>query len=135
MSTSIGRPMFESIEQFKAAAEFFPKGRIIPQRILKGPRRIKHLWTFGSDSWALPTDAGYVVVAESSRGGCLIRVMDSLMRVGDCAMQGSPYTSGITRFIGDEGSEGSQLKLVNEAVAAARAGRELPGADQMRHDQ
>ena len=53
---------FSSLEEFKKQAEFFPAGKIIPQRILKGPRRIKHLCNFSYDSYAVRTNGGYIVL-------------------------------------------------------------------------
>lgn len=56
------QPAFASLDEFKARAEFFQMGKIIPQRIVCGPRKYKHNIVFGSDTWAMYTPKGYVMV-------------------------------------------------------------------------
>lgn len=72
--------MFKTIDQFKQAAQFFPNGRIIPQRIFKADRKIKHKITFAGNSWALPTPNGYVVAVDvkSSCPSSVMQKMDEL---------------------------------------------------------
>ena len=53
---------YSSLDEFKKRAEFFPAGKIIPQRILKGIRQIKHLCKFTYDSYAVRTKNGYIVL-------------------------------------------------------------------------
>lgn len=77
-----------TINDFKARAEFFPAGRIIPQRILKGPRKIKCRVRFGGNSWALPTECGYVIACDAGESGSAI----SIHRVSNCALFAAPYT-------------------------------------------
>lgn len=57
---------FSSIEDFMNRSEFFPKGKIIPQRILKGPRKLKHLIKFSYDSHVLRTESGYIILIDNS---------------------------------------------------------------------
>jgi hypothetical protein len=82
---------FESLKEFKSAAEFFPSGRIIPQRILKSNRKHKSKIVFGSDSWFIPTPAGYI-------GACDTQLeSDYLVLIKfrfDGVIVGSPYVAG-----------------------------------------
>lgn len=67
--------MFQTLDEFKAVAEFFPKGRIIPQRIMKERRKVKHLIVFGSGAFALPTPRGYVIYSlAEEEGGAAITI-------------------------------------------------------------
>lgn len=52
----------KSIEDFQRRAEFFPAGRIVPQRILKGRRKCKSRVKFGGSCYALPTPLGYFLL-------------------------------------------------------------------------
>lgn len=94
---------FATIEQFKEAAEFFPAGRIVPQRILKGPRRYKHKVKFGSDSWALPTPRGYLVAQDAGRCALYIGMGNRFQIYGKSyklTLDGSPYVpNGGTNFV------------------------------------
>lgn len=115
---------FVSMEQFKAAAEFFPKGRIIPQRILKGPRKVKHLWLFGGDAWAIPTPNGYVVAVDTEGDGSVIRgklqrnlVYGAKSKPRTYTLQGSAYaTNGDTAFVGNIGGDDAWLASLNETI-------------------
>lgn len=68
----------KTIEQYKAAAIYFPPGRIVPnwiQRIVKGHKRNKRGFTFGAPVWVLPCGDRMVIFgATDLPGGCLIRV-------------------------------------------------------------
>lgn len=109
---------FTSMQEFKDSAEFFPKGRIPPQRIFKGPRRWKYLIKFGGDAWAISTKNGYVVAVDSEGGGCAMRI-DAPKRgrkTGKISIQGSPYTpGGSTMFVGNQDGEEKQLSAINAA--------------------
>jgi hypothetical protein len=91
---------FKSIEEIKVKGEFFPKGRIIPKRILSTrPRSKAHLVTFGADSWAFPTPLGYAIFThiEPDSGDCSVR-----LRCNNAEINGSPYTvPGATSFYND----------------------------------
>jgi hypothetical protein len=103
---------YQTLDEFKAVAEFFPRGRIIPQRIFKGPRKIKSRVTFGSDSWALPTETGYVVIADCwSQTDAPVKIRN----VRNAKFYGSPYTpGGETNWIGSfGGNEIQQLVKLN----------------------
>lgn len=70
--------MYQTLDQFKAACKFFPKGRIVPQHVLKGAKKLKHKVTFGSDCWLLYTPKGHFFFADTKSGGtdsCFIRIM------------------------------------------------------------
>lgn len=119
---------FKTIDQFKSRAEFFPKGRIIPQRIFKAPRKLKHLLVFGGDAWALPTPNGYVITIDSEGGGCAILVKQPKgsirAKLPSYTVQGSPYTSlGITTLIGNNLGDEAQLDELNKAINSAALAR------------
>lgn len=80
---------FKTLDQFKAAAQFFPAGRIIPQRILKGPRKVKHWVRFGSDSWALPTPKGYLIAFDTTSRPPVPKINRSPFT--NVTFTGSPY--------------------------------------------
>lgn len=126
---------FSTIDQFKAAAKFFPKGRIIPQRILKGPRKSKHLFRFGGDAWAIPSPTGYVVAVDSEGGGSAVRIEQPRARLTYPArhctnmnahaktytLQGSPYVkNGSTRLIGNQLGDQAWLDCLNKAMQEGR---------------
>ncbi len=95
------RKPFKSLEEIKLAGEFIPKGKIIPQRILKSPRKISSLIVAGSNQWAIPTPNGYVVFVENHDAE-----FDSVIRVKRLVpnltnLNGSPYSSGGTSWQGN----------------------------------
>jgi hypothetical protein len=107
---------FESIEQFKIAAEFFRKGSIIPRRILKTKKKFQHKLTFGSDSWVLPTESGYLVAIDQTMiTNYVIRFKPGLRNASVIA---SPYTkNGITKFIGNFNKTDEQwLEFINKKL-------------------
>lgn len=93
---------FSSMEDFMNRSEFFPKGKIIPQRILKGPRKLKHLIKFSYDSHVLRTESGYIILIDNSSDPHESQqTFDSGLpkhkRVGKdtvVVMKGSAYTPG-----------------------------------------
>lgn len=68
----------KTIEQYKAAAIYFPPGRIVPnwiQRIVKGHKRNKRGFTFGAPVWVLPCGDRMVIFgATDLPGSCLMRI-------------------------------------------------------------
>lgn len=62
------------IDEFKARATFYPKGRIVPQRIAKGHRKTKHLVTFGSDTWFMYSPQGWILFCDTKNEYSLIRL-------------------------------------------------------------
>ena len=68
----------KTIEQYKAAAIYFPPGRIVPnwiQRIVKGHKRNKRGFTFGAPVWVLPSGDRVVIFgATDLPGACLMRI-------------------------------------------------------------
>ena len=85
----------DEFEKLKRRAEFFKKGTIIPQRILRGPRKQKHGMTFGSDSYAIPTGAGYLIIVLCGEKGSAV-VMSQWVR--NALFRGSPHTKGGNTF-------------------------------------
>ena len=91
---------FSSMEDFMSRSAFFPKGRIIPQRILKSPRKLKHMFKFSYDSHVLGTEAGYILLIDNSSErhesrGTLNNGLPRHKRVGEdtvVVMKGSAYT-------------------------------------------
>lgn len=106
--TSIQKhPAFASLEEFKARAEFFQMGRIIPQRIVCGPRKIKHNVVFGSDTWAMYTPRGYVMVLA---GGDRHRSAIEILRITN----GTFFSrNGGTHWFGPIDGEHVQLEALN----------------------
>lgn len=90
---------FDNIDDVKAACEFFPKGRIIPQRILHvQKRKYRCRKFFGSDSWAMPTPSGYIVLVDCNKSGSAIH----LRSIKNSTIKGSVYTTnGETVWIGN----------------------------------
>ena len=93
--------VMKEFESLLSRARFYRRGAIIPQKVLRGPKRKKqHQLTFGSDSWVLPTKTGYLVV-------CATGVNTSAIRLGrgfpTGTYIGSPYhPDGDTHWIGDK---------------------------------
>lgn len=85
----------DELEKLKRRTEFFKKGAIIPQRILRGPRKQKHGMVFGSDSYAVPTGAGYLIIVLCGEKGSTI-VMSQWVR--NARFRGSPHTKGGSTF-------------------------------------
>ena len=88
------------LRELKSRVEFYPAGRIVPQRVLKGPRKQKHRVVFDSNSWLVPTVGGYVVLVDCGANGAALRVRSSLCNV---CLEGSPYSNGATRWVGNAG--------------------------------
>ena len=88
------------LRDLKSRVEFYPAGRIVPQRVLKGPRKQKHRVVFGSNSWLVPTVGGYVVLVDWEANGAALRFRSNLR---NAYLQGSPYSVGGTHWIGNTG--------------------------------
>lgn len=86
------------LRELKSRVEFYPAGRIVPQRVLKGPRKQKHRVVFGSNSWLVPTVGGYVVLVDCGINGAALRLHPNLR---NACLQGSPYSVGDTHWIGN----------------------------------
>lgn len=85
-----------SLSELKARSEFYKKGSIIPQRVLKTERKKKHHVTFGSDTWLVPTKSGYMCICDTGEHGSAIK-LTSLKNVNLIC---SPY-SGVTYWVGN----------------------------------
>ena len=85
-----------TLSELKARNEFYKKGSIIPQRVLKTERKKKHHVTFGSDTWVVPTNSGYLCICDTGDHGSAI----NLTGLKNAHLQGSPY-GGSTRWIGN----------------------------------
>lgn len=57
--------MFNSLQEFKERSEFFKAGSIVPQRVLKGPRKVKHRVKFLCDVWRFSHSDKYVIYAHA----------------------------------------------------------------------
>ncbi|AVX37804.1 hypothetical protein [Yersinia massiliensis] len=91
-----------TVTELKSRGEFFKKGSIIPQRILKGRRKAKHFVVFGCDSWVIPAPMGYVVMVNSAYADCAIRLRGPRKNCKQLILRGSPYSpKGITKWIGN----------------------------------
>lgn len=88
------------LRELKSRVEFYPAGRIVPQRVLKGPRKQKHRVVFGSNSWLVPTVGGYVVLVDCGADGAALRFHSNLR---NAYLQGSSYSVGGTHWIGNTG--------------------------------
>lgn len=58
--------MFETLQQFKDRCEFFKAGSIVPQRVLKGPRKVKHRVKFLHNTWRFNAGNKYVVFIQNT---------------------------------------------------------------------
>lgn len=107
--------MFKTIDDFKSAAEFFPAGRIIPQRILKGPRKYKSRVKFECDCWAITTHRGYFIAADARSTGFIF----SINHVKNAKFRGSPYfTNGETRWCWNKDiTDDAWIRHINNALA------------------
>lgn len=113
---------FASIEQFKERAQFFPKGRIIPARILKvvrGKKKHAYCVTFNSDSWAMPVNGAYVLACDARHEGSAIRLRDPLtLATKEVIFRGSPYSKDATAWLGNFGvTDAEWLKSINTELA------------------
>lgn len=86
----------KSISELKARNEFYKKGSIIPQRVLKTERKKKHHVTFGSDTWLVPTRSGYLCICDTGKHGSAINITG----LKNAHLQGSPY-GGSTQWVGN----------------------------------
>ena len=97
-------------------AEFFKKGSIIPQRILRGPRNIKHMIRFGSDSYVLPSKRGYVIacMTKESTGGCCVLLAGNLYRHRNIMLTGSVYhKDSVSYWVDSDQGRDEQIRLLN----------------------
>jgi hypothetical protein len=123
----------ETLARLKESAEFFPAGRIIPQRIMKGQRKFKRLVIFDADTWVLNSNGGYVCMADTRNGDCAMRILNDRAKSGNVSfttkskyrprksekmvLRGSPYhVNGSTCFCGNSGITDEQW--VSNTLAA-----------------
>jgi len=107
---------FNSIEDIQRRGEFFKRGQIIPQRILKcNKRRHAHRKVFGSNSYAIPVNGGYLVACfHSDDNSSAIRI---LLGMKSCLVLGSPYGMRGTWWVGNyQLSDDDFIKLLNETL-------------------
>lgn len=83
-----------SLSELKARNEFYKKGSIIPQRVLKAERKKKHHVTFCSDTWLVPTKSGYLCICNTGEHGSVINITG----LKNAHLQGSPY-GGSTQWV------------------------------------
>ena len=82
------------LDQLKQRAEFFPRGKVIPNRVLKCPvRKMRHNVTFGADPWVIPCPTGYVCFSHYEPGNSCIHI-DGDWGAATREFFGSPYHKG-----------------------------------------
>lgn len=86
-----------TLSELKARNEFYKKGSIIPQRVLKAERKKKHHVKFGSDTWVVPTKSGYLCICDTGEYGSAVKLSYKLKNAN---MVGSPYC-GTTYWLGN----------------------------------
>lgn len=91
------------LEQLKKRAEFFPRGKIVPNRILKcSLKRLRHNVRFGADTWAIQGPDGYVCFSHYEPGNACVKVHGTNWPDITVNLQGSPYhKGGSTHWIQD----------------------------------
>lgn len=90
------------LEQLKQRAEFFPRGKIIPARVLKCmTKRFRHNVRFGADTWVIPGPDGYVCFSHYEEGNSCVKITGKWWG-GSHHLDGSPYhKNGYTHWIQD----------------------------------
>lgn len=86
-----------TLSGLKARNEFYKKGSIIPQRVLKTERKKKHHVMFGSDTWIVPTKSGYLCICDTGEHCSAVKFSHKLK---NAHLVGSPY-GGTTHWIGN----------------------------------
>ena len=86
-----------TLSELKSRNEFYKKGSIVPQRVLKTERKKKHYVLFGSDTWIVPTKSGYLCICDTGEDGSALKFSHKLK---NATMVGSPY-GGSTRLVGN----------------------------------
>lgn len=106
----------QTIDDIKSRAKFFKAGSIIPRNILKCSRRkYQHIARFGSDTWAIPGETGWVCIQHHSEGSSAIKFVRG--QRGDLVFSGSPYQSGDSHWECDfQRSEKDFLSAVIERL-------------------
>lgn len=99
----------QRLDSLKARVEFYRKGSIVPQRVLNSDRRKKHLVTFGSNCWLVPTKSGYLVLVDCGENGSALRLGRNLR---NAHLQGSPYSSGGTLWLGNARMSAEEYSLL-----------------------
>ena len=128
---------FNSIEEIKSNAEFIPKGRIYPARIVKcSKRKFQHCMSARSNQYAIPTKSGYLIFVDNNDGHfenvATIRRADNRLGISygtksklneGAGYIGSPYNLGGTMWQGDhETSEEDFLNIFNEKYLSMNLG-------------
>lgn len=110
---------FKTFDDVMRQGEAFRKGQIIPQRILKGPRKLKHQVIFGCDCWAFCTPKGYIVFNKMGENESAARITN----IKNQELLGSPYTpGGTTCFLGAFGmSDDEHIASCNGRMSAAKS--------------
>ena len=99
----------QRLDSLKARVEFYRKGSIVPQRVLNSDRRKKHLVTFGSNCWLVPTKSGYLVLVDCGENGSALRLGRNIR---NARLQGSPYSSGGTLWLGNARMSAEEYSLL-----------------------
>ena len=116
---------FKSIEDMQRRGEFFRRGQIIPQRILKcSKRRHAHRKVFGSDSYVIAVNGSYLVACfHSDDNSSAIKILSGIK---NCNLHSSPYGISRTCWIGNyQTSDSDFLKLLNKTMLEmAKSGKQ-----------
>ncbi len=87
-------------ENFLRNAQVFEENSIIPQRVMKAKRKVKHMVRFGSKSRVMSTPWGYLVACYVTHdpNSCAVRITGT-GKIGN--LVGAPYhKNGNTTFVG-----------------------------------
>ena len=95
-----------TLSELKARNEFYKKGSIVPQRVLKTERKKKHYVLFGCDTWIVPTKSGYLCICDTGKDGSALKFSYKLK---NAHLVGSPY-GGTTQWVGNTSRNNDQYE-------------------------
>lgn len=104
----------KTIEQYKAAAIYFPPGRIVPNwilRVVKGHKRSKRSFKFGAPTWVLPCGDRMVIFGATELAGTCVIYLKDVKNVAVEAAQ------GMENIIVFNGREAVTAKIVCNAIS------------------
>lgn len=116
----------KTIEQYKAAAVYFPPGRIVPNwvlRIVKGHKRNKRNIKFGAPVWVLPCGDRLVIFGSTELPGtCLMH----FSCVDDIAVDAYPGMHNMLVLNGDEAVTAEIVRnFIERPLAKVRRGNRV----------
>lgn len=95
-----------TLSELKARNEFYKKGSIVPQRVLKTERKKKHYVLFGSDTWIVPTKSGYLCICDTGKDGSALKFSYKLK---NAHLVASPY-GGKTHWVANTNRTNDQYE-------------------------